>query len=90
MLRQFVGRRTPPESGTNEAFVVHRVDPETRNPKLQTRDLQGRDRDRRLRRAARGLPLSIRIIALFKATQGQVLSQSPTDATRFWWYLYGS
>ena len=23
-------------------------------------------------------------------TQGQILSQSPTDATRFWWHLYGS
>jgi len=22
--------------------------------------------------------------------QGQILSQSPTDATRFWWHLYGS
>jgi len=21
---------------------------------------------------------------------GQILSQSPTDATRFWWHLYGS
>ena len=25
-----------------------------------------------------------------EATQGQILSQSPTDATRFWWNLYGS
>ena len=25
-----------------------------------------------------------------KVTQGQILSQSPTDATRFWWHLYGS
>ena len=25
-----------------------------------------------------------------EATQGQILSQSPTDATRFWWRLYGS
>ena len=25
-----------------------------------------------------------------EATQGQTLSQSPTDATRFWWHLYGS
>ena len=25
-----------------------------------------------------------------QATQGQILSQSPTDATRFWWHLYGS
>ena len=23
-------------------------------------------------------------------TQGQILSQSPTDATRFWWHFYGS
>jgi len=23
-------------------------------------------------------------------TQGQILSQLPTDATRFWWHLYGS
>ena len=22
--------------------------------------------------------------------QGQILSQSPTDAARFWWHLYGS
>ena len=25
-----------------------------------------------------------------EVTQGQMLSQSPTDATRFWWHLYGS
>ena len=25
-----------------------------------------------------------------EATQGQILSQYPTDATRFWWHLYGS
>jgi len=25
-----------------------------------------------------------------EATQGQILNQSPTDATRFWWHLYGS
>ena len=25
-----------------------------------------------------------------EATQGYILSQSPTDATRFWWHLYGS
>jgi len=25
-----------------------------------------------------------------EATQGQILSQSPTDATRFWWHLYGA
>jgi len=25
-----------------------------------------------------------------EATQGQILTQSPTDATRFWWHLYGS
>ena len=25
-----------------------------------------------------------------EATQGQILSQSPIDATRFWWHLYGS
>jgi len=24
------------------------------------------------------------------ATQWQIISQSPTDATRFWWHLYGS
>ena len=28
--------------------------------------------------------------ATLEATQGQILSQSPTDATRFWWHLYGS
>ena len=28
--------------------------------------------------------------AALEATQGQILSQSPTDATRFWWHLYGS
>ena len=27
---------------------------------------------------------------LRKATQGHILSQSLTDATRFWWHLYGS
>ena len=25
-----------------------------------------------------------------EATQGQILSQSATDATRFWWHLHGS
>jgi len=25
-----------------------------------------------------------------EATQGKISSQSPTDATRFWWHLYGS
>ena len=25
-----------------------------------------------------------------EATHGQILSQFPTDATRFWWHLYGS
>ena len=28
--------------------------------------------------------------ATLEATQGQILSQSLTDATRFWWHLYGS
>jgi len=27
--------------------------------------------------------------ATLEATQGQIVSQSPTDATRFWWHLYG-
>ena len=27
--------------------------------------------------------------ATLEATQGQILSQSPTDASRFWWHLYG-
>jgi hypothetical protein len=25
-----------------------------------------------------------------EVTQGQIFSQSPTDATRLWWHLYGS
>jgi len=25
-----------------------------------------------------------------EATQGKILSQSPSDATRIWWHLYGS
>jgi len=25
-----------------------------------------------------------------EVTQGQILSQYPTYATRFWWHLYGS
>ena len=25
--------------------------------------------------------------ATLEATEGQILSQSPTDATRFWWHL---
>ena len=25
-----------------------------------------------------------------EATQGQILSQSPTNSTRFWWHLYGN
>ena len=28
--------------------------------------------------------------ATLEVTQGQILSQSPTDATRFWKHLYGS
>ena len=28
--------------------------------------------------------------ASLEATQGQISSQSPTDATRFCWHLYGS
>ena len=28
--------------------------------------------------------------ATLEATQKQILSPSPTDATRFWWHLYGS
>ena len=28
--------------------------------------------------------------ALPRTTWRQILSQSPTDATRFWWHLYGS
>ena len=28
--------------------------------------------------------------ATLEGTQGQILSQSPTYATRFWWHLYGS
>jgi len=31
-----------------------------------------------------------RFYTTLEATQGQILSQSPTDATRFWWHLYGS
>jgi len=29
-------------------------------------------------------------LSTLEATQGQILSQSPTDASRFWWHLYGS
>ena len=28
--------------------------------------------------------------ATLDVPQGQILSQYPTDATRFWWHLYGS
>jgi len=28
-------------------------------------------------------------ISTLEVTQGQILSQSPTDATRFWWHMYG-
>jgi len=28
--------------------------------------------------------------ATLEATQGQMLSQSPTDANPFWWHVYGS
>ena len=33
---------------------------------------------------------SLGLTTTLEATQGQILSQSPTDATRFWWHLYGS
>ena len=29
-------------------------------------------------------------VSTLEATQGKILSQSPTDATRFWWHLFGS
>jgi len=29
-------------------------------------------------------------VSTLEATQGQILSQSSADATRFWWHLYGS
>ena len=32
---------------------------------------------------------TVRLTTL-RVTQGQILSQSPTDVTRFWWLLYGS
>ena len=38
---------------------------------------------------ARASPFILSISTL-EVTQGQILSQSPTDATRFWWHLYGS
>ena len=31
----------------------------------------------------------LRLSAL-EVTRGQISSQSPRDATRFWWHLYGS
>jgi len=31
----------------------------------------------------------LRACTTLEATHGQILSQSPTDATRFWWHLYG-
>jgi hypothetical protein len=34
--------------------------------------------------------ISYRVAAEGMGTQGQILGQSPTDATRFWWHLYGS
>ena len=32
---------------------------------------------------------TLRSVPTLEATQWQILSQSPTDATRFWWHLYG-
>ena len=32
----------------------------------------------------------ISCISTLEATQGQILSQFPTDATQLWWHLYGS
>ena len=29
-------------------------------------------------------------VPTLEATQGHISSQSPTDATRSWWHLYGS
>ena len=37
----------------------------------------------------RGWASSRSPLTTLEATQGQILSQSPTDATRFWWHLYG-
>jgi len=39
---------------------------------------------------SRGRRGRVRFAAALEATQGQILSQFPTDATRFWWHLYGS
>ena len=42
-----------------------------------------------LRRSPRDIGCAMGWVVL-EATQGQNISQSPTDATRFWWHLYGS
>ena len=33
---------------------------------------------------------SVTQVPTLEATQGQIFSQSPTEAIRFWWHLYGS
>jgi len=34
--------------------------------------------------------LYVQVKPTLEATQWQISSQPPTDATRFWWHLYGS
>ena len=48
-----------------------------------------------LGRALRGKDAAYRqapmhLVPTLESSSGQILSQSPTDATRFWWHLYGS
>ena len=35
-----------------------------------------------------GWAATFHLTATLDATHGKILSQSPTDATRFWWHLY--
>ena len=66
--------------------------PERMGPRGGGRDPAGvcRRRPRRGHRDGGGATTDPGVFtAALEATQGQILNQSPTDATRFWWHLYG-
>ena len=86
----------PPLSHTLQAQDLADAQPPPRSAKLAYKNLgdAGAFRLAELLRAPLAglavLDLSCTCVPTREATQGQILSQSPTDATRFWWHLYGS
>ena len=83
--------RTPRAPATPYGERIH-VPPWILTPE----QLAAARREEHMRRAGTGQQMlrsnaqAVRHLPTLEATQGQILSQSPTDATRFWWRLYGS